>query len=230
MLVHLIDGSCKGRLSRLRDTRPERLSPLHRWRGGFTLLEIATAVVIIGILASLSFPVYTSFRGRAEALQCATNMKGLGLGAQAYMSDHMTDQGGLWPQISTTSDAPPPKDGAPPASDTQIQLAEQWIAVLGQYGIGEKTWRCPSVEKRIKQLGQPAALEKKRIDYVPTQFPSTPGSANEWPKHPWFVERSALHGTGPNILFADGSISNLSELRKAADTPPKPPLNTPPKR
>lgn len=221
MLVHLTDGSCKARRSRLRFDRVVPLTPPDLWREGFTLLEIATAIVIIGILATLSFPVYTSFRGRAEALQCASNMKGLGLGVQAYMSDHMTNEGGLWPQISPSSDDNASKDGSAPASENQSKLAERWITVLGQYGIAEKTWRCPSVEKQMKRLGQPAALEKKRIDYIPTHFSAEPGSADRWKKHPWFVERSALHGSGPNILFADGSISNLSELRNAAETTPK---------
>lgn len=225
MLAHPTDGSRKERLSHLRyDSLAAQAQP-QRWSGGFTLLEIATAIVIVGILATLLFPVYQSFRGRADAMRCATNMKGLGLGAQAYMTDH----GGRWPQISPPAEAnapSAPKNEAPPASETQSQLAEQWIAALGQYGIAEKTWRCPSVEKQIKQLGNPSALEKKRIDYIPTNFEPSPESATKWPKHPWFVERSALHGSGPNVLFADGSMSNLSDLRKAADKP----ANNPPKR
>lgn len=217
MLVHLTDGCCKEQLSRLPFDKRAPLNDPQRMKAGFTILEIATAVVIIGILATLIFPVYTSFRGRSEALQCASNMKGLGLGVQAYMTDH----GGRWPQISPPSDATTSTDGPPLAPESQNQSAEQWIAVLGQYGIAEKTWRCPSVEKRIKQLGKPAALEKKRIDYIPTTFEPAPESATKWPKHPWFVERSALHGSGPNVLFADGSMSNLSELRNAADSSPK---------
>ena len=190
-----------------------RLGPSRQRRAaaGFTLLEIASVIVVIGILASLVYPVFKGFRGRAEALQCAANLKALGVAVHAYMADHQDK----WPQI----ERPEKRDGgnveSSPVSSAASQVAEQWMAVLAPYGISEKTWHCPSVERQIRQQAKKGAASIKRIDYTPTIFDAKPGSATQWAKHPWFVERGALHATGPNVLFTDGSVSNLSELAKA---------------
>ena len=55
---------------------------------GFTLLEIAGVIVILGILATLGMPLMSKFRARAEGLQCAANLTALGLGASSYLEDH----------------------------------------------------------------------------------------------------------------------------------------------
>ena len=70
------------------------------------------------------------------------------------------------------------------------------------------------MEKKIKLQGTKEALTKKRIDYIPTSFDTNPDSPTQWPKHPWFIERGALHAAGPNLIFADGSVSNVAELIK----------------
>lgn len=174
---------------------------------GFTLLEIATVIVILGILASLCFPVVRGFKGRSEGLKCASNLKGLGVGVQAYMNDY-----GHWPQIANTERGRGLNSA--PVSESAQNLAKQWIETLKPYGIGETTWHCPSVENQIRQQGKKEALAAARIDYTPTVFDSKQDSPTLWPKHPWFVEKGALHGTGPNVLFADGSVSNMLELMK----------------
>jgi prepilin-type N-terminal cleavage/methylation domain-containing protein/prepilin-type processing-associated H-X9-DG protein len=177
-------------------------------QGGFTLLEIIATVVVLGILATLCFPVVKGFRARAEGLKCASHLKGLGLGVQAYITDYRR-----WPQI-----APEKRGGLQSSalSDSAQAFAEKWIAALAPYGVDEATWRCPTVENQMKRQGKKEALQKKRIDYIPTTFDANPDSPTKWPRHPWFVERGSLHGTGPNILFGDGSVSNVNELFNSA--------------
>lgn len=192
----------------------ESLKPNVRLRApqsaaGFTLLEIASVMVILGILGSLCMPLVKGFKGRAEGLKCASNMKGLGVGVQAYMADY-----GHWPQIANTERGRGLKSA--PVSEATQNFAKQWIETLKPYGIAEATWHCPSVERQIRQQGKKEAVSASRIDYTPTVFDSKQDSPTRWPKHPWFVERGALHGTGPNVLFADGSVSNLGELMKWA--------------
>ena len=177
--------------------------------GGFTILEIATVMVILGILSTLIFPVVKGFSERAAALKCMEHLKALGLGTQAYIVDHR-----CWPQISPEKQETGESDAAPLSNSAQV-FAEKWIAALAPYAIAEKTWRCPSVERQIKLQGKKEALDKKRIDYIPTSFDTNPESPTQWPKHPWFIERGSLHGNGQNLLFADGSISNMAELVKA---------------
>lgn len=171
---------------------------------GFTLLEIAGVAVILAILASLGAPLLARYNARAEGLQCMANLKSLGLGVSAYVEDHKS-----WPQITTGRKSG--MQSSPLSAEAQSNAA-QWIEALAPYGISEKNWRCPTVEKQIKRQGQPEALKQKRIDYTPTQFDTRPESPRQWPKHPWFVERGSLHPTGPNILFADGSLSTFDQI------------------
>jgi len=186
-------------------------NPLARARfskAGFTLLEIAGVIVILGILATLGMPLMAKFRARADAVQCASNLTALGLGVSSYMEDHKS-----WPQIARA-----PKTGGEQSSMLSAgaqAYASQWIETLEVYGISEKVWHCPSVEKQIRQNADPSVLKKKRIDYNPTIFDTRPESPRQWPKHPWFIERSSLHPDGPNILFADGSVATFNQVVKS---------------
>ena len=87
----------------------------HIQSGGFTLLEVATVIVILGILGTLTVPVVKGFRERAEGLKCMANLKGLSLGVQAYIVDHR-----CWPQISNEKKETGASDAAPLSNSAQI--------------------------------------------------------------------------------------------------------------
>ena len=55
---------------------------------GFTLIELFVVILIISILASLAYPVYTSTQERARATQDMSNLRQIGLAAQMYFNDH----------------------------------------------------------------------------------------------------------------------------------------------
>lgn len=57
-------------------------------RGGFTLVETLVAVGIVGLLAALLLPAAQSAREAARRLQCASNLRQIGLGLHGY---HDTD-------------------------------------------------------------------------------------------------------------------------------------------
>ena len=173
---------------------------------GFTLLELVCALAVLAILATLGAPLAGRFRDRAHGLRCSANLKGLGAAAAAYMTDHNV----CWPQIAS---------GTSPSSTAgrqsgESQNAAPWIAALAPYGVAEKTWRCPTIEAKIATHGKSEALKMKRLDYVPTQFGSQPGSARLWPTHPWFIERSPNHGLGPKILLTNGRVVSMEDLLK----------------
>jgi prepilin-type N-terminal cleavage/methylation domain-containing protein len=174
--------------------------------GAFSLLELLCGLAVLSILLTLSAPMAGRFRSRAQSLQCAANLKGLGAGAAAYLAEHEN----CWPQIVEEKR----KDSSPSEVASRAGTARKWIDALAPYGTTEKTWRCPTIEAKISSHGTPAALQMPRLDYAPTPFGPEPGSARQWPSHPWFTERSPNHGLGPKLLLTNGRVLSMEDLLK----------------
>lgn len=66
----------------------------------FTLMEMMVTVAIIAVLAGLLFPTMNTVMEKAKIARCASNLRQLGIGANAYASDH----NGYYPPFPT---APP---------------------------------------------------------------------------------------------------------------------------
>ena len=173
--------------------------PRRREVDGFTLIEIISVIVVLGLLASFSVPIYTGIRKKAEGMVCAGNLRTLYGGASAYLQDHQA-----WPRIL------PPKNsgGAPPDSS----YTSQWLEVYAPYGITSQNWRCPSIERAIRAEGKPGAIDRPRIDFSPTIFEGGPMAPYQWPTHPWFIEKGAAHGSGPLIILTNGAVVTVDEL------------------
>lgn len=154
-----------------------------------------TTIVVIVILITLLLPAVEGLRGKAERAGCNNNLRGLYAAANAYMQDKQR-----WPQI-------------PISTVREPSFALAWIKEFEPYGIARKNWVCPSIQRQMKS---PDLYDDEiaRVDYTGTPFDDKPRSPFRWPTHPWFIERGDVHGSGNLVLFTNGSIRSLAEIRR----------------
>lgn len=160
---------------------------------GFTLLEILTVMLVIGILATMLLPAFSYLKGRGEGIGCQSNLRSL----YAAASAHVTDKGD-WPQIPSTGTSKPP-------------YARAWIRALREYGLAEQNWVCPTVQRMMKR---PDLLDPKnaRVDYLPTPFAPGARTPYKFSNHPWFMERGDVHGDGNLVMLASGAVKSLHQV------------------
>src|SRR5664279_1379997 len=57
-------------------------------RTAFTLIELLVVIAIIGILAALLFAGVSRAKGMAQRIQCASNVRQLGLALQGFVAEN----------------------------------------------------------------------------------------------------------------------------------------------
>ena len=68
---------------------------------GFSLIELLAAVAVIAVLFSLVMMAVGTLRAKAEATECASNMRHIGVGLNLYATDHGDDR---YPRTIDNSD------------------------------------------------------------------------------------------------------------------------------
>ena len=180
----------------------------------FSLLELLVIIVIIGILITIALPVIAKIRARAQRAQCTANLKNLHVGAQLYMQEH-----NHWPQIRLSAQ-----------TDSGLEdFAEEWIAALTPFSVPAKAWICPTHQN---EQGNPDYSQSgnERVDYIGTWFDDkpttpydlgTPGKAGQTVPMPWFSENGDRHGNGNLLIFADGSVKDVTTILANVSPAPK---------
>jgi prepilin-type N-terminal cleavage/methylation domain-containing protein len=166
---------------------------IHNYCGGFSLLEVVAAVLIVTILSVIFFPNARDFLQRAGEAGCMANMRSITTGLHGYLQDNQN----IWPQG--------------PSLNNEAEWEAFWLQALKNYGIKDKTWQCPAFNSELNAKGVPAD-DRPRVHYIPTMFPDTPGIATRWATQPWLIERTSVHKNGPHICFPDGSVKSFNKV------------------
>jgi prepilin-type N-terminal cleavage/methylation domain-containing protein len=166
--------------------------PRLHWKQGFTFVELLFVIVLVSILVTLFFPMYSYLRDKARNGACVNNLRVLQIGVATYMLDHED----VWPQM--------PEDVN--MGESEEPMWEWWYKELKDYGVSKRHWVCPSELASKKQ--QDSMTEEFYGSYIPTSYDATPRIALMWGSQPWFLERGQFHGDdkGPNIALPNGSV------------------------
>lgn len=178
-------------------------------RKGLTLPELAIVIAIIGVLVTLSFPVYRVVKAKLNSAACVGNLKSLHSGMSVYLQDHDL----VWPQMPDDEEsdqqeqqasADTPDGGGEEDDNGEETHWEWWYQVLKPYGIPKKTWVCPADRDGMELIEDSQA--KFIGSYVPSMFDALRNTAYRWDQ-PWFIERGENHGRqGPNMIYPNADI------------------------
>jgi prepilin-type N-terminal cleavage/methylation domain-containing protein len=115
-------------------TSPRRESMRSNTRKGFTLIELLIVVVIIGILAAIAIPKFSSTKEKAYLASMKSDLRNLATAEEGYFADFTTYAAGTGSNLAGTATTLPGTGFVPSAGVTVVAAATGgtgWSATAG---------------------------------------------------------------------------------------------------
>ncbi len=171
---------------------------------GFTLIELLLVMVIIAVLASLVTPGIQRAVEKSRSVACAGNLRSIGVAVQGYLQDNDN----TFPEIEPYPSNP---------VYTGDKKVGGMLAILGPYGIAEKTLQCPADLRGANNY----AKEKSSYMWNPIADGENQNAVTIYGRRVHLLKRisrlslcsdfTSESGVGPHIgkintLYADGHV------------------------
>jgi len=161
---------------------------------GFTLTELLVVIAIIAALGGIAYPVSMSMIAKSREASCLGNLRQIGAGLQAYLSDNNQ----RLPVLALGRES---KSSEEPVLET----------VLLPYVGSADVFRCPADKEQFAKTGSSYNWNITQNGLHVTKL-SFFGIKDRPELIPLVSDKESWHPNGTNFLYADSSSSNKARF------------------